>query len=457
MEIRWYYAVIRHSLPLIVLGTLTPGIVALILSLILQPVYQAQAEVVLFKSKPNVTFDERFDTISEDELVRLGGEDPRRQTFSALAYSDDVLQRTIDALPSEWQADWSSSRIEDQSKVESIGNLLQLSVKATSPEEAASVTNAWAQVFVTLVNQAFKEPNESVNIIANQSNDSQELYKKTQTMLSNFLENNQIAEMEFQIAIREQAIENIQTAYQDSAQEGLSSILTQKEQISLLISSTEALRDKVTGIDKDGPLNASTQAAMLVLEVRSFNLLGSLSSEAGIQDQYQFVLPAYDDMHLTAGQALSSLDRLVTALKTLDQNVGEIANNQAEKLLDAAELEKTLAKKIEKLQQEIDQLQGELEGENARLREFETDRDMAWENYLTLENKLSELSIANQAAQTEVVIAAVAITPEEPVGPDLILNMVIGLALGFMTSMAIAFVRAYLDDSMMQKVDNEER
>ena len=83
MEIRWYYKIIRYSALIIIFSILISAIAALLLSLSLPAEYQTQVEVVPFKSKTDINLDPRFETISEDESIRLAVKilDDKRSQF----------------------------------------------------------------------------------------------------------------------------------------------------------------------------------------------------------------------------------------------------------------------------------------------------------------------------------------------------------------------------------------
>jgi uncharacterized protein involved in exopolysaccharide biosynthesis len=94
---------------------------------------------------------------------------------------------------------------------------------------------------------------------------------------------------------------------------------------------------------------------------------------------------------------------------------------------------------IEELKKDILQLQGEQERESALQKQLLRERDVAWETYVTLDNKATELEVASQA-QDVLVRKAVAASPPglvtarpgaTEVGIALVLGLFVGILCGF--------------------------
>ena len=242
MEIRWYYKIIRYSALIIIFSILIPAIAALLLSLSLPAEYQTQAEVVLFKSKTDINLDPRFETISEDELIRLSGQDPRRQTLSALAVSDQVLSETISSLPEPIQSNWTLIKLGNRVSVETSGNLLQLITNANEPNETAIVNNTWAETFTRVANQTFRQSTEALDTLIAQVDDANYEYQLAENNLITILKDNQIDEFTLEIKLIDNAVSDLRQVFQSNARAELETTLQASQRLKLLVSEAETLQ-----------------------------------------------------------------------------------------------------------------------------------------------------------------------------------------------------------------------
>jgi capsular polysaccharide biosynthesis protein len=104
---------------------------------------------------------------------------------------------------------------------------------------------------------------------------------------------------------------------------------------------------------------------------------------------------------------------------------------------------KPLAEAIDKLDKEINALQAQLESEQARKKELVRARDLAWEKYNTLANKVAEVDVASAITGTEVRFAKPAFVPEEPVSPKKALNALLGLFAGLVLAMGFVLLKEH--------------
>ena len=157
IELRAYLAVIRRWLWLIVLGTFLAGATALIVSLRMAPVYQAEAGVAIMRSKTQISFEPRFQTVSEAELARMVSLQDRLKALSALVKNPAVASQVIQELGSTLDP--------EERKVEALlgmvdtktdGELIKILVEADSPQKAAAMANAWARAYEEYVNRLYR-------------------------------------------------------------------------------------------------------------------------------------------------------------------------------------------------------------------------------------------------------------------------------------------------------------
>ena len=459
MEIRWYYTILRYSALIIILAMLIPAIAALVLSLSLPAVYRTQANIVLFKSKTDINLDPRFETISEDELIRLSGQDPRRQTLSALAVTDQVLSETISSLPEHIQGNWTLKKLADSVSVETSGNLLQLITRANEPNETAIVNNTWAQTFTRLSNQTFKQSTEALDTLVAQVNDANYAYQLAENNLVTFLEDNQIDELKLKVKLIENAVSDLQQVIQSDARAELETTLQAKRRLRLVISEAETLHALLEASPRNQEIAPSIQTAILLLLVNATNFTPILPGDAGhsVPTEIQLSIPAVIDNPLTASSGILLLNQIIEELTALVAQFDQSSSDQGNDLLNIVRLDENLSSQIQLLLDEQDKYNANLEEEQASKNELTTTRDLAWDKFNILSQKATELNIADQTAETEVVLATRAVPPEQPSGPYTIINVGIGLVLGLTIGLSIAIIRAYLNEDLSREFERSSK
>ncbi|MCB0070749.1 MAG: hypothetical protein KDE20_04790 [Caldilineaceae bacterium] len=109
-----------------------------------------------------------------------------------------------------------------------------------------------------------------------------------------------------------------------------------------------------------------------------------------------------------------------------------------------AQTDEVLAR-ISELETSIQQLNAELEAERAQERQLTQKRDLAWNAYDTLSNKIVELNLERTASNSEVRMGAPATPPNNPVeGQSPIMAAAIGGILGLLFGLFYAFVANYM-------------
>ncbi len=105
----------------------------------------------------------------------------------------------------------------------------------------------------------------------------------------------------------------------------------------------------------------------------------------------------------------------------------------------------SLSGATEQIENEIRELKSQLETEQAKQKELNQQRDLAWSTFTTISNKVAELRLSRAAAGSEVRFAAAAVAPQDPVdGPSLILAVAAGGILGLFLATLYAFLANYL-------------
>ena len=100
---------------------------------------------------------------------------------------------------------------------------------------------------------------------------------------------------------------------------------------------------------------------------------------------------------------------------------------------------------IEQLEIETQSLEARLESESARELQLTQRRDLGWETFVTLSNKVTELRLERNATDSEVRLAVPAISPTDPLpGVGLMRNVALAGAAGLMLGVFVAFLASFM-------------
>jgi len=435
---------LRRRFWLPVAGALMAGAVALILSLVWPPVYEAEALLLITRLRPAVTLDPRFQTVAEENVVNLSvqEEQVRRQTLVGLAGSHDlwikVLERLGDSLPPDER---SVDFMQGATDIRTEGNLIAFQARADRPAKAAAIANAWAETYQEQVNRLYSNTSPGYEQIQAQIANARTAYEAAQQELESFVRQSRENELTRQIEQRQQVLANLQAGQIAAARQQVDAFLARTNRINQLLFGARSLQTHLAALPAAEQLTPGEQFALFSLEAGAFThwITLSLSLELG-----QGWLEQAD---VTVGQGAARLDRLIARLEA-DRTAAqaEIADRslallRGEELLaygqDGATLEQIAA-----LQAEIGRLQAELQQQQALKQDLMDACNLARENYLTLVRKGAEVQIASQLTGTEVQIAAVAHEPDEPAFPRPLLTTGLGIVAGGLAGLGLAFLLA---------------
>lgn len=400
IDLREYINVIVRRWKWIAGITLVAVITAAIVSfLVLPPVYQARAGVVIVKSRSEIAFEPKYRTLTEEDIAS------RRKALEALVRSSSVAAEVIDKLGSTLQPEEREvEALLDIVETTSNGDLIGIKVEGKDPSKIAAIANAWGEAYERYVNELYGGRIQSPEDIQPQVAEARSSYKETEEALARFMGDNQIEALSREIGAK---------------QNTLADYYSTTQMLDRLIADATALRDQL----RQGASSARTgnSLSILLLQASSFTLLSP-----GLPVQLQLSFDEQSILESSAEEQVQELDVLLSVLEARLAGVQARIDERA-------------------LQQEILQLQEQLEREQARMRELTQARDLAWETYNTLARKEAEVGVASQATDTEVRFAVRAVEPKEPVAPKKKLNIAIAAVLGLMVGVFGAFLVEYFE------------
>lgn len=218
---------------LIVLGTIVviAGGYALYTSL-QTPGYAASADVAIVRTSSEVSFDETFTTASGQ--VSPSSATAQRNALVSLAASPSLATDVLAALPESLRHNLGNgAQLAGAVRAELASapggragdsELIRITVIADTPEKAAALATAWAEAYVTHVNQLYGEvPNDLLVSVQAQLADAEADYAAAQAALEQFRTVSNVDQLNRQILDVEYTLDALHTGQQQT----LSSVVDQ--------------------------------------------------------------------------------------------------------------------------------------------------------------------------------------------------------------------------------------
>jgi succinoglycan biosynthesis transport protein ExoP len=431
IDLREYIEVLLKRWPWIIGLSLVAAVAAFVVSSFLPPVYEAEAKVIMLKSKTDISF---VPTIRSENTEQDVNVTEAQRTLLDLVQSSDVaaavLNESEDLLALEKR-----NILDLLEKVEATnnGNVISIKVTDEDPLVAAQLADHWAQAYESYINQLFNDRSTVLlGQVEAQVADVENQYRLAQANLEDFLGDNRTLVLQHDI---ESLKQNLDVKYKLLAQKygelnrietWLEDARTVQDQLKVTSSSPGAgIGDMlaVTGLRGQGSL----QTTPLQLQLNLADIEANLATPDDAATMIE-VIEARKARVEADIEALSA--ELVLAEDSLSSSAG---SEQAQPPNDLAE--------------RISALEAALEAQQAQDRELRAARNIAWDNYEAVQRKLAEVTLATQITDSEVRFASHAIIPDDPISPRRLLNTVIGGALGFMLAVVGAFAVEYWQGS----------
>ncbi|HID87241.1 MAG TPA: hypothetical protein EYP55_07655, partial [Anaerolineae bacterium] len=191
IDLREYMDVIVKRWKLVLGIPFLAVLVAALVSLLLPPVYEAKAGVLIVKSKSEITFEPKYRTLTEEDLARAGLDiKARRQALEALVKSSSVAAEVIAKVGSILEPEERDvSALLEMVETESNGDLIGIKVRGEDPGEVAAIANAWGEVYEEYINRLYSGMPQSLSDIQVQASEAKESYQEAEEALAKFVGN----------------------------------------------------------------------------------------------------------------------------------------------------------------------------------------------------------------------------------------------------------------------------
>lgn len=434
--------IVKKRFWLIIAGALVAGSVALVLSLLWPPSYEARSMLLITKLRPSITLDPRYETVAEENVVNLSIQDDqvRRQTLVALTESRDLALQVLDILGDTLSPEERSvAFLRNATSVETMGNLLAFGAQANTPEKAADIANAWAEVYQDHVNRLYSTTSPTYEQVQSQLSNSQADYEAAKITFEAFVQQSDEEELTRQVEQKSRVLNDLQEVYLVAAKQRVAAFLSRSDRIDRLLLNAQSLHMQLGDASQADPLTDGEQFALFALEVQAFAKDGALPVSLEFTEGWAV------DGDLTAEQAIDHLEDLIVTLEAAKTATRAEVDEFSSELLEGGDLLATASEsagkeRIAQLQVEINELWAELESLTVLRQDLLDARTVAQESYFTLVRKAAEVQILSQLTGIEVQTAADAQPPENPAFPQPLIATFLGAVAGGLVGLALIFV-----------------
>jgi len=463
IDLREYINVLIKYWKWIIALALLSAIVAFVVSSFLPRSYEAQANVVILKSRTEISFDPKFQTVTEDQTNQKGYQD----TFVNLATSSDVASIVLDKSGNLLEADQRNVlSLLKKVKASNAGDVIGIKVADPDPTVAAQLANVWASTYEAYVNELFSDRSSSLlSEVQTQAQDIAQTYQQAQSALERFLADNQIAGLEREVKVKQDLIKTLQD--QDATNQGRPAELFELQQNTLKqelerkyaqlknmdawLEDAQTLRDQLTSTPSSSSAAIGNALALMFLRAKV------LANSANLPTQLQLNPTDFSANSVSVADVDSLIDVIGARRNRIETDITALSTQLKLATVDINlnSPSEPIIQSIAQLDKEVQKLEADLEAQKAQKRELSQARDLAWDNYTTIQRKVAEVQLSSQITSSQVRVAANAVVPEDPVSPRRLLNTAVAGALGLMFAVfgvfAIEYWQTTGDDTQLNK------
>lgn len=229
IDLRQYIQVLidwwREILIIAILAALAAAAALYTLKALETPVYQASATVAIARVVSDISFDERFITLSEDTMsVQRASDEGRRAALVGLVSSGAIAQAVIEELGDTLDETEQTPAVLIEkidanivpganARVES--DLIRITARAATPEKAADIANAWAKEYVAEINSLYGQvPPETLAAVTEELAEAEAAYEAAQNNLEAFVADNEVKRLQRQLDEKQGLIDTLQAGKQ---------------------------------------------------------------------------------------------------------------------------------------------------------------------------------------------------------------------------------------------------
>ncbi len=409
IDLRKYIFILFRHWWLIGLVTFTTALVALIVSFLLPPTFEATALVAITGIRYEFEFNPLVDEAPGGPIAV-----PPYQAMLTLATADELLGEVMMELKAYLPpkvVDLEGFRKMVEAKSSDDPSVLRLTASAETPDLASQIANAWASRFVTYVNDIYKVRSDDRAFFSNQQTGARDDLDAAEEALIDFQLTNQVAVLEEYLSARK----NLLASYLDT-----------QNSLTRIKFNLSAFRSMLEARPQGSLVTLGDDLASLGLQIRALNA-------SGVPIQFDLV----------GSDSLS------------ERTAGDLTNH-------LADLENMVEKELVEIEAAINPLPAEILELQKQKQEFiaeedrlTVERDVAREAWLSISRKLDETQILAESAEGDARLASLAAPPIEPTSPRKLFNTALAGVLGLMLGVFGVFFKEYMFPQ--EEVEDEEK
>jgi len=304
--------------------------------------------------------------------------------------------------------------------------LLRITTVHTDPERAAIIANLFATTYAERSLEVRQEMSSSATTwLRQQLDEYQAKYDQVNEELLQFKRDNNLADVEESLNTLNAQFEALNRAYGEKSTERL-----------IYESEVSHHFDLSKRNDYDRLSRLLTSPTLTALNTELSELLAKEAEYAS----------RYGAKHPSTAQIQGELESLRRAV-----------NSEVDRVLrtERAQLD-ALSESQERLSGEIDTVKQAMlifQEKKVDFDKLAAKRDETERLHKSLSSRLEEVALASRTQSNNVSFVDHAVAPESPFKPNIPLNMIVGLFVGLLGGVALAFLREYVDDTVSSKID----
>ena len=298
--------------------------------------------------------------------------------------------------------------------------LVKINVDNSDPALAARIANAWVQTYIsTNLERRMDASSYAKTFLEQQLAKTKERLEESELQLNRYTREKQIVNVDEKTNLNGQNFAEFSTALARAQQERIKAEANYDEVKRNIANSRELLENKSIAVFKE------TKARL----------------EAEYQDQLKIYKPGFPKMQ----QIQAQLEEVERRIQIENKAVSAAIEGSARATFESAKSQETQLKaRADAAKRTVLDVQDQGIRLNILKREVETNREI----YNGLLQRLKEVGIAGGVGTNNISIVDNADVPLFPYKPDLFRAMTIGLLLGLLAGLALAFIVEYMDDSI---------
>ncbi|MFN2341450.1 MAG: GumC family protein [Halanaerobium sp.] len=447
IDLREYMMILWHKKWLIIAFVIIAVLASYFLTARMERIYQSST-MMMVQSESGVD-----DIFSEQMSLGVSQEDKLINTYSQIFKSRRILTQVIEKLNLvNAEGDYiNTGNLSQKISIQSHGDadLLSVQVEYNDPELAQKIADTLVSIMQTEIeslNQA--SLNGASTFIDDQLEETKNRLLELEDQLLKYRKEHELLRPETQ----GQNLLNRFTELEKQKTEA--ELLEEEAQIAL-----REINQKLQGVDEK-IINSESISRNPELNTIKSNLTSLYTELEGLKTRYT-------EKHPEIQTVLAKIDNLENQLnnKTAEIVSGRTETNNPlyqelnSRIINMEVQQVTASSQKEVYQERIAEIQQELdsypEAELAFFR-LQREKNVAEDIYLLLRNRKEEINIQQAMQTSDIFVVDSAYLPENPIRPNLKLNLAIASVLAAMLAVFIIFLLEFLDDTIKTEDDLEK-